>query len=176
MPSVIIETRSAQPDDAPALARIHEDAWRAAYLGILPGLALERQIRRRNAAWWRRALKRTGGALLVLQFDRDLAGYALVGASRAPILPRAGEIFELYLAPEYQGTGLGRRLFHAARDVVAADSQSNLLVWVLRDNHLGRAFYEGLGGRMLGSDRQHYGGESLVKLAYGWSLDGRPRA
>lgn len=35
-------------------------------------------------------------------------------------MPYSGEIFEIYLLPEYQGLGFGRRLFNAARQELAA--------------------------------------------------------
>ena len=44
---------------------------------------------------------------MVLDFDETVAGYASYGRNRVPALAFSGEIFELYLAPEYQGGGLG---------------------------------------------------------------------
>ena len=43
-----------------------------------------------------------------------------MGATACPRSAFGGEIFELYLAPECQGCGLGRRMFEAARKDLAA--------------------------------------------------------
>jgi len=64
--------------------------------------------------WWQAAISR-GSRLVVLDFGGRIAGYASYGRNRVPAMPYSGEIFELYLAPEFQGLGMGRRLFEAAR-------------------------------------------------------------
>ena len=62
-----------------------------------------------------------GFRALVLDCDDTLAGYATLGRSRAARRARpCGEIYELYLRPECQGCGLGRRLFAEARRELGA--------------------------------------------------------
>ena len=51
MSTVLIEIRRANPNDAGAVADAHDEAWRAAYQGIIPGTELERLINRRGQAW-----------------------------------------------------------------------------------------------------------------------------
>ena len=52
MSTILIEIRRAKPYDAEAVADAHDEAWRTAYQGIIPGAELERLINRRGAAWW----------------------------------------------------------------------------------------------------------------------------
>jgi len=37
MSTILIETRPARPVDAPALAEAHDESWRTAYQGLIPG-------------------------------------------------------------------------------------------------------------------------------------------
>ena len=114
MSTVLIEIRRAKPNDAGAVADAHDEAWRTAYQGIIPGTELERLINRRGPAWWDCAIRK-GSRIALLQFGEKVAGYANYGRNRARSLHFDGEIYELYLRPEYQGLGFGRRLFTAAR-------------------------------------------------------------
>ena len=86
--------------------------------GVIPGRELERMIARRGPAWWRLAIARRT-PLIVLEFGGAVVGYVSYGKNRVPTLGFGGEIFELYLAPECQGCGLGRRMFEAARKDLA---------------------------------------------------------
>ena len=103
--SALIKVRSAKASDSDALNRVFRDAWRQAYTGIIPPMHLERMIRRRDVRWWRNAIK-TESNLLVLEVAGVIAGYASCGAARCGKVA-CGEIYEIYVAPLYQGAGLG---------------------------------------------------------------------
>ncbi len=60
-------------------------------------------IERRGEAWWRKAT-RGPATILVVEVAGTVAGYASLGLNRARALPHEGEIYELYLRPEYQAS------------------------------------------------------------------------
>ena len=151
--------------DCDRLAALYREAWRNAYAGIIPGLALERMIARRGGGWWRR-LHRQGGRALVIEFDGDLAGYATLGPSRDG---GDGEIYELYLRPDCQGIGFGRRLFRTARERLAAAGRRRLTVWALADNAAACRFYRAMGGREHRRVHDRIGGVALEKIGFFWT-------
>src|SRR5687768_13382121 len=104
MNTLTIDIRKADLKDAPAIADVHHEAWRGAYSGIIPHHALTRMINRRGPDWWANAIRRAA-TVLVVEIGGTLAGYATIGRNRARELPQEGEIYELYLRPEYQGIG-----------------------------------------------------------------------
>ena len=169
MVKVLISVRQARPADALAIAEVHDASWRQAYSGIIPGKDLERMIARRGPNWWLSAIKR-GSRLLVLEFGGKIAGYASYGRNRMNAIPYAGEIFELYLRPEFQGLGFGKRLFAAAREDLAEYGYLSIVVWALAENEGGMAFYRAMGGVEVWRARERFDTVSRSRIAFGFAL------
>jgi len=165
MSDLLVSIRHAKPDDAPALSRVFDAAWREAYRGIIPGVTLDKMLARRGERWWRSTVTR-GRPLVVLDIGQGIAGYASYGRCRDRSLPADGEVDEIYLLPEYQGIGLGRRLFKAVLNDLRHSDLRRVAVWALAENERACAFYEGLGGRSIARVEERIGGTPLAKVAY----------
>jgi len=168
MSTTLIEVRQARTTDAAAIAEAHDEAWRAAYQGIIPGAELQKLINRRGPSWWDSAIRK-GSRISVLVFGDIVAGYANYGRNRARSLHFDGEIYELYLRPEFQGLGFGRRLFVAARRDLMHSGLRSMVIWALSDNEPATGFYRTLGGRMVARSSEQFGPRSLDKVAFAWS-------
>lgn len=151
-----------------AIAETHDEAWRAAYQGIIPGIELDKLITRRGPEWWDSAIRK-GSRIALLAFGDKVAGYANYGRNRARSLFYDGEIYELYLRPEYQGLGFGRRLFTSARRDLCQSGLKTLVVWALSDNDPAVEFYRALGGKAVARSSERFGDRSLDKVAYAWN-------
>jgi GNAT superfamily N-acetyltransferase len=165
MSDLLVSIRHAKPADAEALSHVFESAWREAYRGIIPGVTLEKMLTRRGPRWWRSTVTR-GRPLVVIDLGQGVAGYISYGRCRDRSLPAEGEIDEFYLLPEYQGIGLGRRLFQAVRNDLRDKGMSRVAVWALADNERACAFYERMGGRSVARVEERIGGTPLAKIAY----------
>src|SRR5438132_11723324 len=168
MSTTLIEIRRARAADAEAVAATHDEAWRTAYQGIIPGPELEKLISRRGPVWWESAIRK-GSRVALLVFGDRVAGYSNYGRNRARSLTYDGEIYELYLRPEFQGLGFGRRLFTSARRDLAQSGLRSLVVWALSDNEPATDFYRTLGGRMVARSSERFGPKSLDKVAFAWT-------
>ncbi len=165
MVSTLITIRNALSRDAAGIAEVHDLSWREAYRGIIPGRELEKMISRRGPRWWSNAISR-GSNILVLDFDDKVAGYATYGRNRIRAMPYRGEIFELYLAPQYQGIGFGRRLFKSARADLERHGCRAAIVWALEDNARAISFYEHMGGRILRRAPEKFGTDVRERVAF----------
>jgi ribosomal protein S18 acetylase RimI-like enzyme len=161
--------RPARPSDAESLADTHDLAWRTAYQGIIPGPELDKLINRRGAQWWQGAIRK-GSRIWLLQFGDTIGGYANYGRNRARSLTYEGEIYELYLRPEFQGLGFGRRLFSAVRRELGQNGYKSLVVWALTDNEPAVGFYRALGGKPVARSGEKFGSKTLDKIAFAWSV------
>lgn len=166
--------RYARHEDASHLADLYARTWRHAYRGIIPFRQLESMIKGRCVTWWQNAIRR-GARFILVCVDEKIIGYASIGTARIALMKNlkdpTGEIMELYLDPDYQATGFGRRLFSAAWGELKKHGNTCLVVWALRENTRACEFYESLGGTPFESTTERFGGRMLEKLGYRWSPD-----
>lgn len=168
MKTLSIDVRRAEPHDARAISEAHRLAWQHTYGGLIPHTALRQMIERRGEAWWRKAA--IGPAtLLVVEVAGTIAGYATLGLNRARSLPQEGEIYEIYLRPEYQGIGLGRRLFGEARRLLKSLGCNGTVVWCLEDSDHADRFFRSNGGVDIAEGMEAFGETSLKKIGYVWN-------
>ena len=167
MTTLVVDVRRAEPDDALAISETHRAAWQHAYAGLIPYRTLMSMVERRSHQWWQRAI-RVSTSILVLEVGGTIAGYATLGLNRARSLPQEGEIYELYLKPEYQGVGLGSRLFREAKRLLTSLGCNGLVVWTLADNGRAVNFYSALGGIDIAEGAENFDRRRLKKVAFVW--------
>ena len=76
-------------------------------------------------------------------------------------------IHMLYVRPEFQERGIGRRLLAAAFTAMVDKGYGCSFLWVLRDNP-SRYFYERVGGMPVAERRERLWGCTLDEICYGW--------
>lgn len=167
MGTLTTEIRKAGPEDARGIAAVHDASWMNAYSGLVPYRALTKMVKRRGTDWWEKAIRKAT-AIFVVEVDEQIIGYATLGRNRVRTLPFDGEIYEIYLKPEFQGVGFGTRLFLAARAELRRRGLTGTAVWVLADNEPAISFYENAGGRAVARGSEHFDGKKLAKIAYAW--------
>lgn len=167
MSTLSIDVRRAQSKDAFGIADIHARSWRHTYSGVIPHKSLDTMVRRRDEDWWARAIRHST-RILVLEDKEKIVGYATLGSNRVGALAQEGEIYEIYLQPEYQGIGLGKKLFLAARQELVDIGLSGCVVWVLEDNTPAMQFYSNAGGNDVAEGTETFNGKTLNKIAFSW--------
>ncbi|MBA8899931.1 MULTISPECIES: GNAT family N-acetyltransferase [unclassified Phyllobacterium] len=164
----VTEIRRAELADAGEISAVHLAAWQGAYRGIIPHRSLNTMLHRRGADWWARAIRRST-QILVADIGGVIAGYATLGPNRARQLPQKGEVYELYIRPEYQGLGLGTRLLGASRRSLVDQGLKGMVVWALEDNDLAINFYQNAGGKDVAEGVECFEGKTLKKIAFVWN-------
>jgi len=162
--------RRATVDDAEAIERIRVETWRATYRGLLPdGLIDQLQP---NPERRRERLRSFGPSELnfVAEDGRDVVGYAVAGTERGHDPEYSGEVYAIYVRPDAQGKGHGRALVRECARELAGRGMTSLLIWVLRENKIGRGFYERIGGTAVREKplEEFPGAEEYVEIGYGW--------
>ncbi len=177
----MITVETAGETDVAEIARVYVETWRTAYAGILSDAALTGMSYRRSAEEWGWVIRqrRDVQPVIVARESDQVLGMVSVGLSRRRDRPSGGrfeastlalpvgEVFTLYVAPEAQERGIGRRLLAAGFEALAGRNCARAFLWVLRDNP-SRFFYERMGGRTIAERTELLWGRSVPELAYGW--------
>jgi len=135
--------REAVASDADGVARVHVEAWRETYVGVLADHHFsETAFGRRRQFWTEYLLDRPRlGRMVVAECGGAVVGFANSGEARgpnaehgfAPVHPV--HLFSIYLLASAHGSGLGQSMLNA----VLGDEPAQL--WVLRGNERAIAFY-----------------------------------
>ena len=161
--------RRAKPADAAAIARVHVETWRASYAGLVPDAYLLGMTEAGQTNSWWRTLRQGGGANLVAETrGGQVVGFGSCGRPRLGKLSFQGEVYALYVAIDWQGQGLGRRLLGDLFSALRAAKVSDAYLWVLAGNPA-RFFYETMGGTRIAERQESFAGTLLDEIAYGWS-------
>lgn len=169
-----LRVRRARPGDAAAIAQVHVETWQAAYAGLVPDAYLVRMTEAGQTFTWRRSLARSRTDERVLVAERagaggraELVGFASYGPHRGRDLPYSGELYTLYVLPDWQSAGIGRRLLQRSLRGLYERGIPDCVVWVLAANP-GRFFYERMGGERVAERQEAFAGTDLAQAAYAW--------
>ncbi|MEX2458210.1 MAG: GNAT family N-acetyltransferase [Actinomycetota bacterium] len=149
--------RAAAEPDASAIAAIHVRGWRAAYRGLMPDAYLDAL----DPHEWE---QRHRGRILVPEpgmtrwvaeaSDGSVIGFVALGPARDPSpAPNAGEVYAIYVEPDLRRRGVGRALLAHATGTFRSQGFGTGTLWVLRDNEPTRRFYEAMGWRFDGAEK-----------------------
>jgi ribosomal protein S18 acetylase RimI-like enzyme len=162
-----ITIRAARPGDARRIARLDVETWRAAYAGILATPFLVGLSTPRREIGWATVIEREPRDVRVaVGGDGEVVGFGSCGRNRDSA-EHAGEVFTLYVAPDWQNQGIGRALLLALFERLVAQGCVSAIIWVLRDNP-GRFFYRRLGGREVRHKHFVVGGKRSEAAGYVW--------
>jgi len=162
-----IMIRPARPADARAIARLDVETWRTTYAGMLStSYLLGLSERRRELGWRGVILREPRDVRVAVEAEGAIVGFGSCGPNRGDRF-FSGEVFTLYVAPDWQNQGIGRRLMVALFRRLVASGRRSAIVWVLRDNP-SRFFYERLGAQQASHKALPVGGAAVEAIAYGW--------
>jgi ribosomal protein S18 acetylase RimI-like enzyme len=162
--------RQARAADAPGLARIQVESWRASLAGLVPDEVLAElssaEAAEQFAHRWRDAITNPPSSRhrvhVAVDPDAEPGGGAPGETGTASMRPvgfaSAGpatdddkwpgadaELYELHVLPEFADAGHGARLLHAVADTLAEDGFHTAVTWTLADDEPRLAFLEAAG-------------------------------
>lgn len=164
-------------EDCDAVARVRVSGWRYAYAGLMPQSYLDAMSAGEYAERLRGFLSDGPDttAHLVAERGGGVVGWACYGPCRDDgASATQGEVYALYVAPDEMATGVGRALMAELTSRAEARGLSELLLWVVEENHRARRFYEKAGFAPDGLEESYeVAGVRVPEVRYARELAGR---
>lgn len=165
---VNVSFREATIADCRAVAKVHVRSWKESFAGIVPQTFLDKMsVERRAEAFEKRFSDPFYRMYVAEAAGRGLVGFADFGAARENIGAYEGELYAVYLLPEFQRKGVGGRLFNLGVEFLKGSGRSSMYILALAVSPY-RSFYEKMGGRIVGSKHIEIEGAIYDELIYGW--------
>ena len=153
--------------DASAIARVYVETWRSAYAGLLPDHVLAGMSEAKQRRHWRAQIASGDTVMVVDHPANGVVGVGSCGVCRDWRFAGSGEIFTLYVAPDWQDQGHGRDLLAAMLRAMRSAGFDAAVLWVLARNP-SRFFYEAVGGKRVATRDERLWGTVLPEYAYEW--------
>lgn len=167
-----IAIRPSGEAEARRLAEIYVETWRTTYAGMVPDEVLLRMSVAQQTKRWRGYLTRRTTRDTILTAEVEGAG--AIGFGSAGPARRSGatvgEVYTLYVLPDWQGQGAGRELLQAMFSNMRGAGFEEVLIWVVAANP-SRFFYEAMGGQRTVERIEKMWGVELPEIGYRWALD-----
>jgi 3-deoxy-manno-octulosonate cytidylyltransferase (CMP-KDO synthetase) len=162
-----IDIRHADRKDLPRIAEVHVESWQRSFAGIAPPEFLaSMSVEKRLKAYSERGCDDEYAMMVAYHVDEGIVGFADFGTPKLSGNFDA-QIFSFYFLPEFQRKGLGERLFRRCVGQMIRDGKVSLCLDSLEASPY-RAFYEKLGGCIVGRDGHDLGDQYFDTVIYGW--------
>lgn len=163
-----IDIRRVRREDLLDIARVHVDSWQQSFAGIAPADFLaSMSVEKRLEAYGERRCDEAYQMMVATQPAAGIVGFADFGTPKLPGDFDA-QIFSFYFLPEHQRKGYGERLFRRCIRRMAENGVNSLCLDSLEASPY-RAFYDKMGGRVVGRDSHKLGDQDFETVIYGWS-------
>lgn len=129
--------RNMRRSDEAEVGRLYVRSWQAGYKGLLPQDYLDGLD-----AWrWNSKFTDLPGSFVITDGD-VIAGHSCARPAADEAMPGWGEVWTLYVLPEYWGRGFGKALLSNSVSWLSGQGFDNVYLWALETNLRARGFYE----------------------------------
>ena len=163
-----IHIREANPDDVPAIAKVHVLSWKESFVGIVPDAFLDRLTIENRVEAFAKRFGEPNYQMYVAEFEASgVVGFADVGDPRYDVGNYDAELYAIYLFHEFQGKGIGALLFERIKKFLVDQGKNSMYLLALEVSPY-RPFYEKMGGKLVGKRPVQLMNIDFNAVVYGW--------
>ena len=167
-----MEFRKAYPTDAYLLVGIRNTVWKNTYYDLLPNSILYKMKSHMGEMvdHLRDQILENNRIIVALDDQKKVVGYIFYAKSQLDLYENAAEIREVFVLPDYQGKGIGRKLYELAKEEI---KKLGYLSLVLCCPSVGsnKEFFAHLGGKEKKIIEKDFFGYSILCCIYYFGLE-----
>lgn len=138
--------RYANLNDAKRIATINIKGWKTAYQGIVADEELAALDIEKATVKVRERIIERPQELIVIENGIEIEGFMGFGPSRdEDVAKTCAEIYAVYFDVNYYGNGNAKTLMNWVFNRLKEAGYEEVIIWVFKDNHRARRFYEKMG-------------------------------
>lgn len=145
----------ATDEDCRSLAILKKMIWETTYRGIYPNEKLDKYNIDINENKFKEMIKKQSQTLFIVLNDSEIIGYMSCGKIMRAFDKYTHDIGLLYLLKEYQGKGLGSKLFEFAKNELKNQGVTEFIVSCNKYNFSAQQFYTKMGGKIIKIDENN---------------------
>jgi ribosomal protein S18 acetylase RimI-like enzyme len=162
--------RMAEIADSDGIAKVHVDAWRETYSGLICDDYLNSLSYAEKTEKWKGIIQDATQLQITLVIENELkniVGFACCGINKEKEYPYDADLHAVYILKAYQNRGYGSKIAKVAVKELINLGYNSLIIWALKDNDYCR-FYEKIGGIKVKERLHTYGNQEVKLIGYGW--------
>lgn len=156
-----IRTRQATINDAEAIVNVHTTTWKYSYKGFIP----DEELAKKNLTP-ERILKMQEAIEQQLFYVAEVDNQIVAFSGLHGQLGSTSEIGLMYVLPQYQGLGIGRRLFQDFLNTLKHKDCEKVEVWTMKKSPQSVNFYKNMGGFMTNQDKEWKYGLTVTQFIF----------
>ena len=165
-----IVIRNVEEDDIPNFVDLNIKGWQTAYKGIIDKAFLDSMDR--EVIIERRKNDYQNGYFIVAEKDNQIIGLCRYD-DKVISSDSVGfdcEIIALYVHPELKRQGIGKQIINYVKNDLKNKGKNKMVIWCLKENYPSRAFYEKMGGTIIGEHNVMFGNKEYPEVGFGFKL------
>lgn len=158
-----IEIKKPDIQNAGEIVKVNIDTWKTAYRGIVSDEYLD-SLNSLDEIMIERSMKRIQdkNPYLIALVNGKIVGMLAYGKSRDNKHGDSGEINAIYVLEEYQGNGIGKKLFLEAVKYLVNENYDSMIIGCLEGNPSNN-FYIKMGGKLDYQTECTLGGKNYIE-------------
>lgn len=157
----------AEIDDCYEIAKLKGEVWNSTYRGIYSDEKINNYDVQRNEQTFIKIVNNPSVTLFVAKDGEKIIGFMSCGEPYRLYLNYKQEIGLLYILKQYQGHGVGKKLFNLGKETIKKSGYSEFFISCNKYNANALEFYKKMGGIIVHIDsNKDDKSESQVKFHY----------